>query len=625
MKFALRSLLSFALCVALLAPIVNCAHQTQAQTTDESVVDALARSGIAVYDSFTSRIPLRPVAGKASAIRLTRWQVSNLASEVAARHGYLGAQFDTLARMPKSAPPFSYFVASWILHAHSAGAGYARQLMGKQDWKHAPRVIFPLLVLVLFVADATRQAAPMAKAPPDRSLGIAPFLGAPAEAAAPCSAVTGFVSSVINAVFNALQVSSSAFWASLWNGVLELVKGVVFVVIGATLTPLVNILTTAATAIATISLITSALQPWTATIRATPGVNRFGIAPGSGLPGDLAVMLAANQINWPPEVVDCAKSVGVDLNQITFVNSPVAWNQIIGIPQLATQQSRDNQIRPDKTATLHYLTRVEPPPPACAVEVSGVITVNVTVIRNDITRLFNMLQHQVLLSVPAKLRDVIEPILESKSASVREALLSFKNPSAVGSALILHHETPPNCNPQNPNPPQPPQPPQPKPPQPHRVLSCDALITPDELSSATGRSGVEVMATGPVCHFAGAAVEPQAAAAGLHGEIGHIAVWDSRFNAVPQAISNLAAGMGLPPAGTIDGLWARAPAARCLRAGVTCFTSADHSLNGIPAPGGVLYLHVPGTIIEIYYPNHDTHKPDIDVENRIAAFIARRL
>ena len=184
MKSGARHLLPFVLCVALLSPIVSCARQTQARTTDEGTVDVLARSGVAVYESFTAQTPLRPISGERSALALTRWQVANLANEAADHGGYLGAQFDALARMPKSAPPFSYFIASWILHSPSDGARYARQIMGKQDWKHAPRVIFPLLVIVLFVADATRQLGRAMKPANDRAVGIAPFLGTPAEAAA---------------------------------------------------------------------------------------------------------------------------------------------------------------------------------------------------------------------------------------------------------------------------------------------------------------------------------------------------------------------------------------------------------------------------------------------------------
>jgi hypothetical protein len=98
------------------------------------------------------------------------------------------------------------------------------------------------------------------------------------------------------------------------------------------------------------------------------------------------------------------------------------------------------------------------------------------------------------------------------------------------------------------------------------------------------------------------------------------------MNVSPQAIANIAMGMGVSGgASSIDALWSRVPARQCLRAGVTCFTQPGRAFSGMTYSGGVLYLHVPGEIVEIYFVNHDTHAPDVDVENRIAAFIVRRL
>lgn len=89
---AARHLLAFVLCIALLSPMMSCAGQTQARTvTEDGTIDALARSGVAVYESFASETPLRPISGERSALALTRWQVSNLAGEAPAHGGYLGA------------------------------------------------------------------------------------------------------------------------------------------------------------------------------------------------------------------------------------------------------------------------------------------------------------------------------------------------------------------------------------------------------------------------------------------------------------------------------------------------------------------------------------------------------
>ena len=124
--------LAILLCFALITPLFNSIALAQPSAPVDDVIDSLAQAGIAVYEDFEGRNPIRPLQGSPSALKLTRWQVENLAREVDDGGGFLGEQYDAIARLPHKSPPFSYFIAAWIAGGHSPAARYAQRIMGKQ-------------------------------------------------------------------------------------------------------------------------------------------------------------------------------------------------------------------------------------------------------------------------------------------------------------------------------------------------------------------------------------------------------------------------------------------------------------------------------------------------------------
>jgi hypothetical protein len=290
--------------------------------------------------------------------------------------------------------------------------------------------------------------------------------------------------------------------------------------------------------------------------------------------------------------------VNASFDDIHTKGAPVAWNQIIGMPQYATQDRRDNQIQPDDTATLHYLTRVEPPPPSCAVETAGVVTVNVTVVvvdrRQVWERLWTFVMGQTLGGLPQKLEAVLQPILLPKLNKARDAIFSFQNPQAIGSVLIYYHVTPPGgCPGPQPPGPKPPAPQTPAPPtQSAGAPPCTALLLPSELEAASGRTGGEIDPTGPECHLQLLSLIPEDAEAGIHELVGHLASWGPpQVYLTPEALRYLGDGMGVHAyANSVDQLWAATPSSPCIRRGLQCHVSDM----------GVLYVHRPGVIVDIY-------------------------
>lgn len=121
------------------------------------VVDLLERSGVGVYPD--------DAADGVEPVRLTGWQVSNLAVEAANGGGVAGHLLGELAPLPDGAPPISYLLAAWVLNYPSPAAGFARALMGEQDWHHAEQVVFPKLLLTLFVADREHRRLAASRTP----------------------------------------------------------------------------------------------------------------------------------------------------------------------------------------------------------------------------------------------------------------------------------------------------------------------------------------------------------------------------------------------------------------------------------------------------------------------------
>ncbi|MFI0352560.1 hypothetical protein [Actinomadura sp. 9N407] len=122
------------------------------------VIGVLRRAGAGVYDDFG------PTGGPP--IRLTRWQVRNLAAEAAAGGGRTGADLNAEFPTPAGMPPIGFVVNAWLITHRSEAARFARALLGERDWRHPETIAYPRLVVTLFLAQATKGAAqPAATAP----------------------------------------------------------------------------------------------------------------------------------------------------------------------------------------------------------------------------------------------------------------------------------------------------------------------------------------------------------------------------------------------------------------------------------------------------------------------------
>jgi hypothetical protein len=435
----------------MLAPIVP-ANAAAAST--DSAIARLASGGIGVYDSYAGAAPIKALSGTPSAMRLTRWQLGNLIAQADAHMGTLGSSIDALEgkKAPKNAPTFSYFMAAWVKRGQGPLALYAQQLMGKQNWKRAPRIVFPSLVIDLFVGDAARMTAGVLKTERTNRFAWERFIAAPAQADGVCSAVSSFVSGVVSDVENALQVSGNSFFATLWNTAITLVSGLAEVVIGGVLTPLLSILNAVAGGLAAISAIASTLKPWTLTVAAQPTQITIGSQPQDG---QFVATLDAQAINWPAEVSDCASALSsVDLSKISSSDAPVTWKTLGQIPGLASVTSQDPTIGSNNQATLHYRTIAKQPEesnPSCPTQTqsAGQGGVQVSVERVDVERLEQQLAQLAFSKLPSVVRSNLAPLFQAVTGSAQAQFAQLIAKAPTGSAFVSFMEAKPskNCTP----------------------------------------------------------------------------------------------------------------------------------------------------------------------------------
>ncbi len=200
-------------------------------TADQSKVDRLralpiTESAVAVVSEVLRAAGVGVYADGAAApakepVRLMNWQVQNLAVEAANGGGAKGSALTAVSKLPEGAPPVGYLLAAWVTKHDSPAAGFARALLGEQDWRHAEDIVFPKVLLTLFLADGIGyQPTGLNKASAVQSMD------------GPCTAVADFISNGINAVASALKVDTSGggflgFLGTIWNVAVDLAAGVV--------------------------------------------------------------------------------------------------------------------------------------------------------------------------------------------------------------------------------------------------------------------------------------------------------------------------------------------------------------------------------------------------------------
>jgi len=338
-----------------------------APSTDE-LVTQLASAGIGVYDTFDASDPITAVTGDVSPVQLQQDQLAGFAAELQSGGGVTGGQLDDLVAMPEGAPPFSYLVAGWVSGYNSPEAAQALALLGgadAHDWTHPATIMFPNLVLMLFVSNIAREAGAEAG-----TTSYQPIQGAlvayPIADGTLCSGLSGWINGVLDSIFNSIKIDDDSWVPTIikdiWNLAVDLAKGVVAGLISILGGAVVSAIKLALGIAGTLSLMASYMKPWVVTLAAQPASDHLKHDGEATHKGDVTATVKASGASWAPAIVDCAKLAGIDLPSASTEGKPVTWKtESLSAVELALDASHDDKVKGDGTAQLHYETLPELP------------------------------------------------------------------------------------------------------------------------------------------------------------------------------------------------------------------------------------------------------------------------
>ena len=418
-----------------------------------TVVEVLASSGVGVFADAAAVAPMLPVKEPTSPLRLLRWQARNLALEASASSGVGGQELESLTPLPDGAPPISFLVAAYVSRGDTPGARFAQALLGKQDWHHPSPIVFPSLVLDLFVSDSARAAGAAAasgpQAPPTASTQIGRDDDLKLVAAVGiCSLLAGFLNGILVTVFNALTITGATgiggFFASLWNAAVSFAQGVINGLVATLTAPILNLVRSAIGVVGALSMATSLLRQWRVRFDAEPFQNHFAVGSEAEQTGSLKLRIDNSEFgDWPADVVDCAAQVGMELPSLTASkNAHIDW-EVSGVPDYGRQTQRDDRLRDDKTAVFAYATNHETEEAAKrGARREGLIIVRAGIERTEVTQLRDLLQRMILNSVPPPAAQIVNPILERIGGDILRRITSLADVRGTGRVQITFHGSP---------------------------------------------------------------------------------------------------------------------------------------------------------------------------------------
>jgi hypothetical protein len=452
--------------------------------TPETTMANLAAAGIATVPTIASTAAQVPVTG-VTVLSVTSWQADNMAREVAAGGGVVGADLDAAVPM-SGAPPLSDILGAWSSAAADPAERAASQLLGKPDWGQSRDVVFPTEVLALFVGDAlqhvTTQPSQSSAAGADYVLGSSSAGGgssavsardaalAPASVVtAPCSAISDFFNTILSTVFNALKldpesvsewvsgklgggvigavVGGLAGWAaSWWNHAVDTAESGLKSILGALTQPVLNVLRIAIGSVATFTIVVSYLKAWTAAVTPNPAANRFAVGNEAARTGSFTVAIdtKAEIADWPSQLLDCAHVLGITLPTLSKAGLPVTWTVFEQQPGLVTVDAPSGPpfvgtLAADLTSQLAYTAGREDATTAKGTLVTPTVTATVTVRRTEVDQLRALVTGFVTGQIPGILQPIVDPILAGYLELATQQLDRLVGVDGAVTIVVSHH------------------------------------------------------------------------------------------------------------------------------------------------------------------------------------------
>jgi hypothetical protein len=445
--------------------------------------EQLESAGIVIVDAEAA------VPAEATALVVTELQADRIIAEAAVGAGLTGAQIDAIAPVDPTYPSMSYVLAAYIsaddLPGELRGPALVRDLYpADTDWTHPRELVFPTAVLALFVEDMMTAAldessfvgsdpADASSAPRPRSgVGdIGPRIQPAAHAVvdAPCSAVTGFIASTIQSLFDVLRVIPGAITkinelgifgqiiAAILNHAIGLAQSVVEGLVATITAPVLNAIRVGLSGLGTATLVLSYFTNERLVVKAAPADHTaFAIDPAPGTKGTFTASTKSLTDKWPQALVDCAKVSGAEIPPLIREGDPANWSLTAG-DSLIALDSASTKITAAKTAEMGFTTGTEDAETAKGPEITEAARVSVTVPRKEVGDFLDLAAKQVenakndiLAKVPELFRGAattvlnaaIDPIVASMRASLEGVAggIGMLNLAGEGYVWVTHHQ-----------------------------------------------------------------------------------------------------------------------------------------------------------------------------------------
>lgn len=447
---------------------------TAASFTDDTVtaaIEGLARSGVGTYAGPADLEPLLAPVGEASPMVLLEDQVRAMALEAWAGGGLLGADLDALMEVDEDLVPPSFLLAGYVAAVETDGARLARSLMGDQDWAEAPSIVFPQLVLTLFVADIARERSAQAdgqtavagtraavgrrdRAPAvgragaagtTASTGLAQVVAGPRTAQASiCGDVAGFVDRALVRVFEALRLDVpsdpvGSVLVTIWNFAVSVTGAAVRAIVGEFQERVVGLIAQAAATAAFVTTIVSVLRPWTLVATVDPSVTEKGYPGRAPDRGVIRVRVELGGLQrWPAFLESCARDLGIALPKISPEGDRIGLAVRQSPADLMAMDPGVFTLDADGRRDLAFTTLIDDGDGPWEVR-TGVFQADVSVQRAGLGDLARLGVDGILRQLPERVRPIVWSLIQGPFTRLRTELDGLIRRQTTSTGLVRYH------------------------------------------------------------------------------------------------------------------------------------------------------------------------------------------
>jgi hypothetical protein len=239
------------------------------------------------------------------------------------------------------------------------------------------------------------------------------------------------------------------FFASIWNTAVNLARQAINVFLTTLTAPVIAVLRTGIGAVAVFTMVASYLRRWQAPIVATPTQTQFSWGSSPDITGSFTVTVNRNgeEEQWPSQLLDCAKAVGVDLPQLSGPGAPVTWTVVGTAPGLvfvsAPGPPFTGTLDSNLSAHIDYVTGRESQEAHDSGDpINDRVTVAVSIKRTDVDQLKALIEGFVINQVPSIVQPVVNPLLLPYLQQATQSLNFVADVTGVQTLAVLHHGPP---------------------------------------------------------------------------------------------------------------------------------------------------------------------------------------